>query len=82
MASPLAPQYVHGVYIPSALLIVGTAIVKKEWLPYAVALAAILGGWKVYSNRKIFYDFLRTRASHLIFCRSAQGAQAERIPGI
>ncbi|KAF2184131.1 NADH-cytochrome b5 reductase 1 [Zopfia rhizophila CBS 207.26] len=55
MASPLAPQYVHGVYIPSALLIVGIAIVKKEWLPYAVAVAAVLGGWKVYSSgsRKI-----------------------------
>ncbi|KAF2454069.1 NADH-cytochrome b5 reductase 1 [Lineolata rhizophorae] len=49
-ASPFAPQYVHGVYIPAALLIVGTAIVKKEWLPFAVALAAVLGGWKVYAS--------------------------------
>lgn len=48
----LAPQYVHGVYIPSALLVVGVAIIKKEWLPYAVALAAVLGGFKVYSNGK------------------------------
>jgi hypothetical protein len=40
------------VYIPSALLIVGVAIVKKEWLPYAAVLAAVLGGWKVYSNGK------------------------------
>ncbi|KAF2087080.1 ferredoxin reductase-like protein [Saccharata proteae CBS 121410] len=47
----LAPQYVHGVYIPSALLIVGTAIMKMEWLPFAVVLAAVLGGWKVYSNQ-------------------------------
>lgn len=49
-SSPFAPQYVHGVYIPSALLIVGTAIIKSEWLVYAVALAAILGSWKVYNN--------------------------------
>lgn len=49
-SSPFAPQYVHGVYIPSALLIVGTAIIKSEWLVYAMALAAILGGWKVYNN--------------------------------
>jgi len=49
-SSPFAPQYVHGVYIPSALLIVGTAIIKSEWLVYAVALAALLGGWKVYNN--------------------------------
>ena len=45
-------QYVQGVYIPSALLIFGTAIMKSEWVPYAVGLAAILGGWKVYSNGK------------------------------
>ncbi|OCL00013.1 NADH-cytochrome b5 reductase 1 [Cenococcum geophilum 1.58] len=49
-SSPFAPQYVHGIYIPSALLIVGTAIIKSEWLVYAVALTAILGGWKVYNN--------------------------------
>jgi len=47
----LSPQYVHGVYIPSALLIVGTAIVKMEWVIYAVAMAALLGAWKVYNNR-------------------------------
>ncbi|KAJ4290277.1 NADH-cytochrome b5 reductase [Kalmusia sp. IMI 367209] len=50
MSGLFATQYVQGVYIPSALLIVGTAIVKKEWLPFAAALAVILGGWKVYSN--------------------------------
>jgi len=47
----LAPQYIHGVYIPCGLLIVGCAIVKAEWLPYAVALAAALGGWKVWAER-------------------------------
>jgi cytochrome-b5 reductase len=45
-----ATQYVQGVYIPSALLIVGTAIMKSEWIPYAIGMAVILGGWKVYSN--------------------------------
>jgi len=39
-----------GVYIPSVLLIVGTAIVKREWLPYAVTLALVLGGLKVYGS--------------------------------
>jgi len=48
----LAPQYVNGVYIPSALLIVGTAIMKKEWVLYAAALAVVLGAWKVYNNRE------------------------------
>lgn len=51
MSGALAPQYVHGVYIPSALLIVGTAIINKAWVPFAVAIAALLGGWKVYSNQ-------------------------------
>lgn len=51
MSGALAPQYVHGVYIPSALLIVGTAIINTAWVPFAVAIAALLGGWKFYSNR-------------------------------
>jgi len=50
---PFAPQYVQGVYIPSALLIVGTAIMKKEWIPYAVILAIVLGSWKVYTNQAL-----------------------------
>lgn len=41
---------VNGVYIPSGLLIIGTAIVKAEWLPYAVALALALSGFKVFSS--------------------------------
>jgi len=48
--SPLAPQYIHGVYIPSGLLLVGTYIVKSEWLPYALGVAILLGGWKVYQS--------------------------------
>lgn len=53
-ASPFEPQYVHGIYIPSALLLVGTYIVKSDWLPYAVGLAVVLGGWKVYASRTYF----------------------------
>ncbi|MCJ1410623.1 NADH-cytochrome b5 reductase [Ptychographa xylographoides] len=47
----LSPQYINGVYIPSGLLLVGCAIVKAEWLPYAVVLVVALGGWKIYSNQ-------------------------------
>ncbi len=50
-ASFLSPQYINGVYIPSGLLLVGVAIVKREWLPFAVVLAVLLGAWKVYINR-------------------------------
>lgn len=48
----LSSQYINGIYIPSGLLLVGIAIVKKEWLPYAVVVAIILGSWKIYSNRQ------------------------------
>ncbi|MCJ1476608.1 NADH-cytochrome b5 reductase [Lambiella insularis] len=47
----LSPQYINGVYIPSGLLLVGCAIVKIEWIPYAVILALALGGWQVYNNQ-------------------------------
>ncbi|KAF2171899.1 hypothetical protein M409DRAFT_50515 [Zasmidium cellare ATCC 36951] len=39
-----APNYIFGVYIPSALLIGGAAVFKAEWIPFAVAAAAALGG--------------------------------------
>jgi hypothetical protein len=51
-SGPLATQYVQGIYIPAGLLIFGTFIIKKEWLLYSVALAAVLGTWKVWMNRK------------------------------
>jgi cytochrome-b5 reductase len=50
MSGLMSSQYVNGVYIPAGLLIVGTAIMKKEWVPFAVALAAVLGAYKVFSN--------------------------------
>lgn len=68
---PFSPQYINGVYIPSALLIIGFAIVKKEWLPFAVLLAAILGGWKVYNNREPGHTLQRDRL--LTACRNKEG---------
>jgi cytochrome-b5 reductase len=44
-------ERVNGVYIPSALLLIGTAIIKREWLPFAVAVAGILGSWKIYNSQ-------------------------------
>ncbi|CAG8983153.1 hypothetical protein HYALB_00010301 [Hymenoscyphus albidus] len=49
--SLFSKKYIDGVYIPSGLLIFGCWIVKSEWLPYAVALAVTLGGYKFWSNR-------------------------------
>ncbi|KAI9741049.1 MAG: NADH-cytochrome b5 reductase [Cirrosporium novae-zelandiae] len=49
--SLMARKYIDGVYIPTLLLIVGTAIVKREWVPYAVAVAAIAGGYKIFAGQ-------------------------------
>lgn len=46
-------RYVDGIYIPAGLLVLGTAITKREWLPYAVILALALG----------IFKFIRTRES-------------------
>lgn len=48
-------KYIDGIYIPAGLLIFGTYIVKKEWLPYAIALTLALSVIK----------FIRTRKSHM-----------------
>lgn len=53
---PLAPQYITGVYIPSAILIAGTAVFKLQWLPLAIAVCAALGGYQVFNNRKTIGD--------------------------
>ncbi|KAA6411386.1 MAG: NADH-cytochrome b5 reductase 1 [Lasallia pustulata] len=49
--SYLSPQYINGLYIPSGLLLVGVAIVKIEWLPYAAGVALILSAWKIFNNQ-------------------------------
>jgi cytochrome-b5 reductase len=46
----LSSENINGVYIPSALLIFGTFLVKKEFVPYAVALAAVLAGLKLFTS--------------------------------
>lgn len=45
-------KYVDGIYIPAGLIVLGTAIVKREWLPYAVVLAIALGAIKFLRTRK------------------------------
>lgn len=43
----IRPQYA---YISAAVLVVGTAIVRQEWLPVAVAVGAILGALGFFST--------------------------------
>lgn len=50
MSSLLSRTYVDSVYIPSGLIVVGCLIVKREWVPYAVVLAALLSGYKLMSG--------------------------------
>lgn len=38
----------HGIYIPTALLIVGVALVKPYWTPYAIIVAGTLALIKLY----------------------------------
>jgi len=46
----LSKEYINGVYIPSGMLIVGCLIVKQDWLPFAVIIALVLGGIKIFSG--------------------------------
>lgn len=78
-------RYRDGVYIPSGLLVIGTLIVKREWVPYAVALAVLLSGYKIWSDRKhgpalqklLQYSFdTASKTQH----RSPKGPQAHRVP--
>ncbi len=50
--SLLSRKYIDGIYIPAGLLVFGTFIVKREWLPYMVAIAIALGSFKFYNLRK------------------------------
>ena len=46
----LSSQNINGVYIPSVLLLVGIAIIKLEWLPYAAIFASLVGGLKIFMS--------------------------------
>lgn len=47
-------KYVDGIYIPAGLLVVGVAIVKREWLPYAVLVTIALSAIKFWRSREFF----------------------------
>jgi cytochrome-b5 reductase len=51
----MSKELINGVLIPSVLLLVGTAIVKIEWMPFAVALVGILGAYKVFNSGEFCY---------------------------
>ena len=51
----LSRAYFDQVYIPAGLLVFGTFILKKEFVPYAAALAVALGGYRFYDLSKVTY---------------------------
>lgn len=44
----LSRAYFDAVYIPAGLIVVGTAILKRDLVPYACALALALGSYRFY----------------------------------
>jgi cytochrome-b5 reductase len=53
-ASLLSRPYFDGVYIPAGLIVVGTFIMKREFVPYAALLAVALAGFKLWDMRGCF----------------------------
>jgi len=43
----------HGIYIPAGLLIVGAVIIDRAYVPYAVGLALLLSGFKVFRGQPL-----------------------------
>ena len=53
MSEPMfSKKMFDGIYIPAGLLVVGTLIVKREWTPWAVLVAILLGAIKAYRIRE------------------------------
>lgn len=88
-------KYVDGIYIPAGLIVLGTAICKREWLPYAVVVALALGAIKFLRTRKSPFHLHRHRrvisrraervaraAAHHKHHRAQEGPQARLIPGV
>ncbi|KAL1972766.1 hypothetical protein VTN31DRAFT_7180 [Thermomyces dupontii] len=47
----MSSSFVQRAVLPSALLVVGTFVAKREWLPIAVAAAAMYSAYQVFSSR-------------------------------
>lgn len=57
-------KYVDGIYIPAGLLVVGVAIVKREWLPYAVLVTLALSAIKFFRSREFPYTAASPAGTH------------------
>ena len=48
--SVFTSENINGVLIPSTLVVAGTFLFKPEWVPYVVAVTAVLAGLKFMSG--------------------------------
>lgn len=64
----LLKQPLHGIYIPTALMLVGTAIIDYTYLPYILAFLAVLFTYRIYGayNRRQSLDPEKWRSLELI----------------
>ncbi|KAH9884476.1 ferredoxin reductase-like protein [Xylariomycetidae sp. FL2044] len=49
--SLLSRKYIDGIYIPAVLLVVGTSIVMRDWVPFAALAAIALGAIKFWRQQ-------------------------------
>jgi hypothetical protein len=56
-SSLLQRKYIDYIYMPGALLVFGTLIVKKEWAPYAALLAVAWGLYNFNAMRELLPHF-------------------------
>ena len=62
MSEPLlSKKMFDGIYIPAGLLVVGTIIMKREYTPWAVLVAVILGAIKAWRVRKYTLSWMKMR---------------------
>ena len=67
--SLVSRRYIDGIYIPGILLVIGTFIVKREYVSYMTAIALVLGSIKFYNLRKWAPRILAD-----LFCCAGMGA--------
>lgn len=58
ISSPLSTETIGRVLVPSAILIAGTFFVKQEWVPYAVAVAAVFSAFRILTARTVSLTLL------------------------
>lgn len=79
-------SYFDAVYIPAGLIVFGTWIMKKEFVPYAAAIAVALAGFKFYGLRKFPPRLVPHGAGSFAntsrCLRAQEGSHPRHVPGV